>query len=332
MSAVARPSERAGDTLRTWIVTDGRAGNENQCRGLAEALGVTPQIKRLDIAAPWRWLPPQLWLAPFAALTARGDVLAPPWPDLLIATGRRSVAPALAVRRASGGSVFCVQLQNPGVDPARFDLVIAPAHDRLEGANVISLLGAPHSLTAQRLAMARGEFASLLAPLPQPRIAVLLGGDNAVYRMTEAVADRIAHDLAAVARRTGGGLAITASRRTPAAALARIRATIEGLPTIFYEGDGPNPYHGYLAWADAVVVTADSVNMVSEATATGRPVYVVALDGGSAKFDRFHQAMRDAGYTRPFSGRLDEWRYQPPDETARAAAEIARRIGLSGTR
>jgi mitochondrial fission protein ELM1 len=144
--------------------------------------------------------------------------------------------------------------------------------------------------------------------------------------MTDAVAERLAADLAAVARATGGGLAVTASRRTPTSAMARIRTALAGEHVLFFDGDGPNPYLGYLAWADAVIVTADSVNMVTEATATGGPVYVVDLEGGSAKFDRFHAAMREAGYTRPFAGRLEDWRYPPPDETARAAAEIARRM------
>ena len=327
MTPFAPPPRHRRD-LRVWIVSDGKIGMENQCRGLVEALGVTADIKRIDIAAPWCWLPPQLWLAPLAALTRRGDTLQPPWPDLLIATGRRSVAPALAIRKASRGATFCVQLQNPGVDPSRFDLVIAPDHDNLAGLNVLSLLGSPHGVTAAKLAAARAEFAPLLEPLPQPRIAVLLGGDNAVYRMTDAVAVRLAANLADCARTTGGGLAITASRRTPPSAMKRIREALAGESVVFYDGDGPNPYLGFLAWADAVIVTADSVNMVTEATATGGPVLVIELEGGSAKFSRFHAAMRDAGYTRPFRGRLDDWRYDPPRETARAAAEIARRMNL----
>jgi mitochondrial fission protein ELM1 len=327
VTAYAGRARRRRD-LRAWIVSDGTIGMENQCRGLAEALGVAVDVKRIDVGAPWRWLPPQLWLAPLAALRARGDRLQPPWPDLLIATGRKSVAPAMAIRTASRGTAFCVQLQNPGVDPARFDLVIAPDHDELAGLNVLSLLGSPHGVTAEKLAAARDEFAALLAPLPTPRIAVLLGGDNAVYRMTDAVATRLAAHLAAIARTTGGGLAITASRRTPATAMQRIRTALADEAALFYEGAGPNPYLGFLAWADAVVVTADSVNMVTEATATGGPVYVIELEGGSRKFNRFHAAMRDAGYTRPFAGQIETWRYPPPSETARAAAEIARRMHL----
>jgi mitochondrial fission protein ELM1 len=73
-------------------------------------------------------------------------------------------------------------------------------------------------------------------------------------------------------------------------------------------------------------VTADSISMISEAAATGKPVYVIELDGGSRKFARFHQAMRDAGITRPFTGAVETWRYTPPGDTERAAVEIRRRL------
>lgn len=328
MTLSDRPQRTPGD-LRAWIVSDGKIGMENQCRGLAERLGVDAEIKRIDVAAPWCWLPPQLCFAPLTGLTRHSDALQPPWPDLLIATGRKSVAPALAIRNANRGATFCVQLQNPGIDPARFDMVIAPQHDGLTGSNVLSLLGSPHGVTTPKLTAARLEFAALMEPLARPRIAVLLGGDNAVYRMTEAIAERLAANLATVAHATGGGLAITASRRTPAAAISGIRNALAGQNAVFYDGVGPNPYLGYLAWADAVIVTGDSVNMVTEATATGGPVYIIELEGGSAKFSRFHDAMRAAGYTRPFTGDIETWRYTPPDETARAAAEIAQRMNLT---
>ena len=81
-----------------------------------------------------------------------------------------------------------------------------------------------------------------------------------------------------------------------------------------------------LGAADAIIVTADSVSMISEAASTGKPVHIVELEGGSKKFARFHQAMRDAGVTRPFTGTLGAWGYTPPDDTARAAAEIRRRF------
>ncbi|MCZ6511026.1 MAG: mitochondrial fission ELM1 family protein [Alphaproteobacteria bacterium] len=311
-------------------MTDGRLGMINQCRGLATVLSTPAVEKIIELSAPWCWLPPAITPARLSVLAKTGDRLSPPWPDLLIGTGRKSVAPLLAVKRASGGRSFCVQVQNPDVALEKFDLVIAPEHDQLRGDNVLSTLGSMHGVTAAVLDDARALFADAVAALPRPLIAVLLGGNNAVYRMDENLVRRLADDLATLAGANGCGLAITASPRTPREAVAvitkRLANELESAKAVFWDGAGANPYLGYLAHADAILVTADSVNMVSEAAATGKPVHVIDLPGGSDKFRRFHTAMVAAGITRPFTGAIEHWSYVIPDDTARAAAEIRRRM------
>jgi uncharacterized protein len=314
---------RADPTV--WIVHDGKIGMANQVIGLAEALGFPFVEKRLAVRAPWRWLPPQFWLRPLAALDAGGDRLAPPWPDLIIACGRLATAPACAAKRASGGRLFWVQVQDPRFARGEVDLMVVPSHDPAQGANVFRTLGAVHRVTPDRLAEGARRFAPLFAGLPRPVLAVLIGGDNRAYRLTEARFAVFADQLAGLARR-GFGIAVTPSRRTGAAAEQVLRDRLAGLPAWIWDGSGENPYFGLLGLADAVIVTADSVSMVSEAAATGKPVHIVDLDGGSAKFARFHQAMRAAGITRPFTGAIEIWDYRLPDDTARAAAEIRRRF------
>lgn len=317
----------SGPDVRCWVVTDGKIGMESQCVGLAEALGLTPVVKRLVTRAPWRWLPPAVWPRGLGTVAPQGDRLAPPWPDLVIATGRQSVAPALAVKAASGNRTFLVQIQRPGVSPARFDVVVTPAHDRLAGPNVIETLGSMHRISAGRLAAAAAEFAPGVAHLPRPLVAVLLGGPNKVYRWTDAVVARLGDDLARLCDEAGCGLAVSASRRTEPAALARLQQRLAGKPAVFWsEGQGANPYFGWVALADAIVATADSVNMVSEACSTGKPVFVAPLAGGSSKFRRFHARLAEAGMTRPFAGRFERWTYTPLDETSRVAREIAGRF------
>ncbi len=309
------------ETTRCWVVTDGKAGMESQCLGLAEALGLVPEIRRIIPRFPWSALPPQLWAQPLGALSPEGDALAPPWPDLVIATGRATVAPAAAIKRQSPATIV-VQIQTPTIDPSRFDLVIAPSHDRLSGANVISTLGALHRVTAPLLAEAALAFRDRYDALPRPLIGVLIGGANRQYRMSAATAGRLGNLLAEVAESSGGGLAITPSRRTGDENMQAIAAPLAGLSADIWDGAGDNPYFGILALADALIVTSDSVNMVTEACATGKPVHVFDLDGGSAKFSRFHEAIRQQGMTRPFTGALESWRYSPPDDMARAAAAV----------
>lgn len=295
---------------------------ESQCLGLAEALGLTPTIKRITPRFPWSILPPQLWVAPLRAPGPDGDTLTPPWPALLIASGRQTVAPALAIKEKQGSNIVTVQIQNPTVDPARFDLVIAPRHDAVKGDNVVATLGSLHRVTTQRLAEAAAEFGDRYAALPRPLVAVLIGGSNKQYRMTEQSADRLADLLASAVENHGAGLAITASRRTGAANFQRIKQRLAELPCDIWDETGDNPYFGMLGLADAIVVTGDSVNMVSEACATGKPVHVFQLEGGSRKFSHFHQTLEDRGLTRPFTGAIEQWDTDPPDDMARAANAI----------
>ncbi len=318
--------ENADFRPETWVLTDGKQGMVNQCLGLAEALGVTPSLRQLSIRQPWRSLPPQLWFAPLKSLAADSAPLTPPWPDLLIATGRQTVAPAMAIRRRSGGATFCVQIQNPGVSPSHFDMVVAPRHDRLSGPNVIQTHGALGRVSPARLAEEAARFRTGLGDLPGPHVMVSLGGDNGVFRMTEAVIDQLGAHLRRMVAETGAGLLVTPSRRTDAALGQRLRTMLHGLPHLWHDGQGDNPYLGWLGLADAVVVTGDSVNMVSEACATGKPVFVVDLEGGNAKFARFHDALSRDGLTRPFRGRLENWTYPPLDDTAMVAKAVRDRL------
>jgi mitochondrial fission protein ELM1 len=310
-----------------WIITQGHAGMEAQCRGLADALGLAPVIKRVRVRRLWDLLPKRLWLAPLRVLRADSDRLDPPWPDLVISCGSVGAPLAAAIRSASGGRTRAVHIQDPKMDLHRFDLVIAPRHDGLRGDNVISSKAAIHPVTPQKLEEGARRWGPVLAPLPRPLIAVLIGGPNGRHRLTPDIVTRLADNLVSLARKTGGALAVTPSRRTGAENEAVLRERLKDVPAFVWDGKGNNPYFGLLALADAIVVTEDSVSMTSEAVATGKPVYVAALAGKSRRLRRFHQMLMADGITRPFDGSFATWTYTPPDDTARAAAEIRRRFG-----
>lgn len=311
-----------------WVLTDGGVGMVNQARGFAEAMGFQPVLKAIRPRWPWRHLAPHLWLFPLLAAGRGGDKLVPPWPDLIVACGSKAIAPTLAIKQRSGGKTRIVYVQRPSMGAGRFDLVVSPRHDGLSGANVIAVRGAVNHVTRQRLDQAAIQHAARFAHLPRPRVAVLIGGDNGVYRLSPDAAAKLADQLAGLCKRDGAGLLVTTSRRTGKEAEAAIRERLEGLPAFVWDGSGDNPYFAFLGLADAVVATCDSVNMVSEALATGKPVHVAMLEGGSAKFDRFHADLRREGFTRPFTGRLESWSYPPLDDTARAAAEARKRLGF----
>jgi mitochondrial fission protein ELM1 len=226
----------------------------------------------------------------------------------------------------SRGRTFVVQLQDPRAPARRFDLVAPPRHDKLEGDGVFPVIGSPHRVTEERLALARAAFAPQLSPLPTPRVAVLIGGRSKAFDLTEATAERLAGQLGDALDASSGSLMMTFSRRTPEAAKRLLSAALGGRPGLIWDGEGENPYFAFLAAADFIVVTQDSVNMVAEAAATGKPIYIARVDGDQWRKRNFHADLSRLGVARPFEGRLEPYVYEPLRETDRLAREVVRRL------
>ena len=318
------------ETGTTWIVTDGSVGMEAQGVAVAEAVGLPYSLKRVHVQGAMRLMPARLQIylpsARLLASVASNEPLAPPWPRLIISVGRRSAPIALALKDVAKG--YALHIQNPKVPKHRFDLIATPVHDGYTGDNVVNTFGAVHSVTAARLAGAAKSFAARIDPLPHPRIAVLLGGESAAFSFPPELAAGFAVTLAQAARDSNGSLLVTPSRRTSPEALRALAATIAAVPHFVWDGTGENPYYALLAKADAIVVTEDSVNMVTEAAGTGKPVYVQRLKGSSARLGRFHELMRERGATRPFVGKIESWSYPSINDTELVASIIRRSLGL----
>jgi uncharacterized protein len=310
-----------------WAISDGRAGLEAQVLGLAEAIGLPFESKVVRPKWPWTMLPVTMWPKPFSALGAGSSAFEPPWPDMVIGCGWRSIPYMLEIKRLSGGRTLTVQTQDPRIRPDLFDVVVAPEHDRTRGGNVFAILGSPNRVTQAKLTAAAEEWRAQFEALPRPRVAVLIGGTSKAYRLTPGRMREIAEDLKAL-QRSGAGLMITTSRRTGTEQVRVLTEAMKGADAFLWTGHGPNPYFGMLGLADSILVTADSTNMITEAASTGKPVHILALLRGSMKFGRFHEALVDRGIARPYSGRLEKWSYPPLAETARAAGFIRARLGL----
>lgn len=312
---------------RGWIITDGKAGMVVQARGVADALGLDYEMKIVEPSGIWRMLAPWGPVDPSARLGQPGSDFAPPWPAIAIATGRASIPYIRAIRKLAGPQTYTVVLQDPKSGPNTADLIWVPAHDRRRGPNVLTTLTSPHSFTSERLTELAQNLPADIAALPRPRVAVVLGGKNGIYKFTDADDARFAASLRSLAD-LGASFLITPSRRTHQRLIAAVEEATRPAPRILWTGEGDNPYPFFLASADAIIVTADSVNMCGEACATGRPVYIFSPSGGSAKFTRFHKGLGAHGATRPLPEtfeRLEEWSYEPLDSAARIADEINNR-------
>jgi mitochondrial fission protein ELM1 len=292
-----------------------------QARGLAQAVAG----RVIEKTAPARSIAG--FLAGLTAAPRLAEAFAPPWPDILITCGRRSVPFAVALKRASGGRMFAAHIQDPRAFRGAFDLIIAMDHDRLPaGPRVIKVATALHDVTPLSLAQAARDWRARFAPLGRPLAGVLIGGDLRGRPFTLEDGRRLLDGLLRLRSEADAGLAITPSRRTPAAVRRLLAEAFAGdRRTFLWDLEGANPYRGILALADRLVVTTDSVSMVSEAIATGRPVEL--LDLGFRRHVGFVQSLVDGGLARRFVGDPSP----PPagggaDATQIAADAVRRRL------
>jgi uncharacterized protein len=300
-------------TFPIWVLADDRPGNANQVLGVAEALKLPFTVRHVRYG-PLSGLPNALLGGSLAGLTqASRAELRPPWPDLVIGAGRRT-APVARWLKRQNTRAFLAQMMWPGGSEG-IDLVAVPEHDGInQQPGVIYTLGAPHRITPERLAAAAEAFAPQVADLPKPRIACLVGGSTRRVSFAPADAAELARIIGELARRHGGSVLIATSRRTGAAC---DKALAEAIPAVphrlhgFSEG-GRNPYIEYLASADAVVVTGDSTSMCTEACATGRPVFLYRMPGGTPeKQTRLHERLAELGHVLPLDAPWPE-RMPPP--------------------
>lgn len=263
-----------------------KAGDNSQVLTLAEALGWPFEIKRFVYRRTE--LATNLLLGPTlaGAVMAQSSRLAPPWPDLVLTAGRRNEPIARWIQARAGGPdrLKLVHFGRPWAAPGRFDLIITtPQYGLPRLANVLHNDALIHRVTPERLASEAAALAPRVGHLPRPYTAVLVGGNSGPYRFGKSIAERLAEQASALAEAAGGSLLVTTSARTPARAADRLESAISA-PVFFYRWTAKapdNPYFGLLGLADAIIVTAESISMITEACAAGKPVYFFDIGEGT---------------------------------------------------
>lgn len=292
---------------KVWIIDAYRSGEQSQIMALAEALGWPFEQKRLHYR-PWAARVNLLRGSDLSGIDLKqSSPLQAPWPDLLITAGMRNEPVCRWIRDQSGGRCKIVHIGRPWANPECFDLVITTPQYRLPiRPNVVQNQLTLHRVTQARLDSEARQWQAGLAHLPRPYIAVIVGGNSGPYTFGPRAAQRLMDQAATMASRAGGSLLITTSARTPEAAV-RVLASQQRVPVHFYPWraqDPHNPYFGYLALADQLIVTADSISMLSEACATGKPVMMFDLGCGLSGMREDSQAEADAAQDFRLSGIL----------------------------
>lgn len=330
--------------MHIWVLTDGKAGDLQPCLGVAGRLAdivrgeqqdVTIEERVVDPKAPWVWLMPHGPVNPFAKNGTIDDPLRAPFPDVAIASGRRAVS-YLRNLKQRAPDCLTVFLKDPKTGHSAADLIWVPGHDQLRGPNVLVSDTSPHRISQKLLEEKRADPIPQIAHLPHPRLSIALGGSarKTVYS-PEDVSDFMTYlePLAAQA----GSLLITGSRRTPQSWLKALSPIAKSKPGIVWTtaSEAPNPYLDFLANADALVVTGDSHNMISEALATGVPLYLFAPKQLSPKLTAFLKAVYAHNLALPLDetpGQTLELKHQKPiDSSAAIAEEIRKKLNARDT-
>ena len=291
-----------------WVLLGHKAGDNEQVLALAESLGTG--FERRDLRYRATELASNVLLGPnLLGVRARHRVgLEPPWPRLVISSGRRNEPVARWIRRQADHPVRLVHVGRPWADPDEFDLIVStPQYLLGDRPNVVEV-GLPlqrHPPAADEAAYA--AWADRLAALPRPWIAVLVGGESGMFQLDPDKADRLARQADELAGELGGSLLVTTSRRTPAGIAARLDAALES-PHFVYEWQPDatdNPYRALLALADRLIVTGESMSMLAEACAARRPVYVFDMhDRGPMSATARLRWLKDALRYRAWTHRL----------------------------
>ncbi|HEX2859512.1 MAG TPA: ELM1/GtrOC1 family putative glycosyltransferase [Alphaproteobacteria bacterium] len=318
------------------ILFDGRTGNLAQSLGLAEAMGwKNPEIWNLQPRwlRKWRTFVPVRWQYSNWPDARVGVVIGTGWDGSRILARLKKERPQL----------FTIQLMRPAAwtRPADYDVVSFPQHDVggvwKPGPNVIVTAGATNRVTPAMLAREADRWSGRLKGCREPRLAVMIGGSTKRSTMTEKQVKHLLDSTLHWAANNGGSLLVSTSRRTGEELTRFARERLENqprdakaVPFHFWSPDDPhhrdNPYFAYLAVAEAVVATADSVSMVSEGASAGKPVYLTAMgsDLKETKFNkRFFALMQKLGYAAKWEGKLTlRKQRQPLNDTASVAGFV----------
>ena len=289
-------------TKTIWSLMDDRRGSVGQAKGVLEALdaSVFDVCEKNIVYTKFAGLPNWLRGRSLLGLSAESKkLITAPYPDYVLSISRRTVPVARYIKKKSPQTKI-IQLMHPGkTGLTDFDLVIVPEHDKNKQRceNIRYIVGCPHRVTSAYLASARAQWQEKFAALPQPLTAVIIGGSiKGKPFPVEDVKDLCAR-IRQLKEKIGGSLLITTSRRTGPEAENIIKKELADFPQYpyFWGSEGENPYAGFLACADNIVITADSVSMCCEATGTGKPIYLFV--GGNnwltPKHKRFAQSLAD---------------------------------------
>ena len=310
--------------LKALLLTEGYHGMISQVEGLAKALQAEFQHKIVRLNWPWNFIPPKLTPISEIILKDKHYINESKSFDLVISCGRKSVIPSAIIKKKNT-NIFTIHIQDPKVNYKNFDVIIAPEHDELKGENVISSKGSIHYITQSEIEKAKNYLVNKFHN--ENVVSLILGGPSKYYSFSNEDLTQVFRKIKSNFISQGYKALVIPSMRTPKRIIDLAMKEFVKVGFVVNTVD-KQAYLSALALATNIVVTCDSTSMISEAAASGKPIFVAHMEPkkNNYRFKKFFQLFREMGITKELGDRVDNWTYNRLNEADRIATLMSKKL------
>ena len=311
--------------LKALLLTQGMHGMVSQVEGLAKALNISFKHHTIKLKPIWNLIPPKLTPISENLLTEKFICDS----KIIISCGRKSVVPSIALKKKYKNNIFNIHIQDPKVSLDHFDLIISPEHDKLEGKNVLKTKGAIHYLTEKEID--KNSKHLKVDKENKKVISFILGGPNKYYDYSDREVDIIFNKVKTLFPTDKYKLIVVPSYRTPERVIKKAFNTFSHNHLVV-KTVNKNAYLSSLNLADLIIITCDSISMISESAVTGKPIYIAKMKPvkNNYRFEIFYTQFKKLGIIRDLENSIDSWSYNQLDEVNRLAPIIRERLKING--
>jgi len=308
--------------LKGLLLTEGFHGMISQVEGLAKALDLDFIHEKIELNNFWKLFPQKI--TPVKNFVFKNEL--DHEFNIVISCGRKSVIPSLYLKNKYKSKIINIHIQDPKVSLSNFDFVIVPEHDNLFGANVIASKGAIHYLRSEELSQNEDYLKSRINK-EKKIVAFIIGGPNKYYDYKSTIIDDLFLKIKNNFIKNDYQLIFIPSMRTPHRIIKKAEDYFDTNQIIINNVD-KKAYLSSLKLADHIVVTCDSISMISEAAITGKSIYVAQMPSvkNNKRFKKFFALFKSLGIIKDLENSVEEWNYQKLDETNRISGYIKDKI------
>ena len=310
--------------LKALLLTEGYHGMISQVEGLAKALQTEFQHKIVRLNWPWNFIPPKLTPISEIILKDKHYIKENKSFDLVISCGRKSVIPSVIIKKKNA-NIFTIHIQDPKVNYKNFDVIIAPEHDELKGENVISSKGSIHYITQSEIEKAKNYLVNKFHN--ENVVSLILGGPSKYYSFSNEDLTQVFRKIKSNFISQGYKALVIPSMRTPKRIIDLAMKEFVKVGFVVNTVD-KQAYLSALALATNIVVTCDSTSMISEAAASGKPIFVAHMKPkkNNYRFKKFFQLFKEMGITKELGDKVDNWTYNRLNEADRIATLMSKKL------